>query len=213
MGQTQFMPSNFFIYGVDFDHDGRRNIWSSLPDILGSTANYLRKEGWTAGMPWGFEVMVPARFDYRKSRASFAEWEKLGVRRADGGVYPAGDGILFFPSGVPGPGFVVTENFNVLKRYNNSDVYALAVGHLSDRIAGRGGPFRTRWPANDVQLSRENRIALQHKLRELGYPVKDFQGRIDFELRDAIREQQVKFGMRPDGHPTMALLERLEIAR
>jgi lytic murein transglycosylase len=211
MGQTQFMPSNFFDFAVDFSGDGRRDIWTNVPDVLASTANYLQKEHWQFGMPWGFEVTVPENFDYRRSRATFAEWSGLGVKRADGRAYPAsGNGILFFPTGVPGPAFVVTKNFDVIKEYNNSDVYALAIGHLADRMRGTG-PIRAVWPSHATQLSRDDRIALQKRLAELGYKVNNFTAHIDFDLRDSIRSEQVKFGMRPDGHPTRALLERLGI--
>jgi membrane-bound lytic murein transglycosylase B len=211
MGQPQFMPSSFLTYAVDFSGDGRRDIWTNIPDVLASIANYLQKWGWKRGVPWGFEVVVPKGFDYRRSRGSFAEWNALGVRRADGGRFPAnGEAILFFPSGAAGPGFLVTENFVAIKQYNNSDAYALAVAHLADRLHGLR-PFLSAWPADDQQLSREARIALQRKLAGLGYAVDDFEGRIDFDLRDAIRKEQVKFGMLPDGHPTVALLARLGI--
>jgi membrane-bound lytic murein transglycosylase B len=209
MGQSQFMPSNFVDYAVDFSGDGRIDIWSNVPDVLGSTANYLHKWKWNLALPWGFEVTVPDGFDYMRSRATFAEWETLGVRRTDGKSFPAsGQGIIFFPSGANGPGFIVTENFDVLKEYNNSDAYAIAVGHLADRIHG-GGLIKTPWPKDDRQLSRDARIALQKKLSELGYKVKDFEGHIDFDLRDNIRAEQKKFGMVPDGNPTAALLEKL----
>jgi membrane-bound lytic murein transglycosylase B len=125
----------------------------------------------------------------------------------------SGDGvaILFFPSGATGPAFLVTDNFLVLKRYNNSDLYALAVGQLANRIEGLGA-FHAAWPADDVQLSRTQRMALQHKLAELGYPVREFQGHIDFDLRDAIRDMQAKLGMIPDGFPTLQFLEKLDVA-
>ncbi len=212
MGQTQFMPTNFVEYAVDFNGDGKKDIWNSVADVLGSTGNYLNKWKWKFGLPWGFEVTVPAGFDYRKSRASYADWIKLGVRRADGEAFPAsGEGILFFPSGARGPGFIVTENFAVLKEYNNSDAYAIAVGHLADRIRGMG-PIRGTWPKDDVQLSRDARVALQKKLASLGYKVNEFDAHIDFDLRDNIRAEQVKLGMQPDGHPTEALLAKLGIA-
>jgi len=211
MGQTQFMPSNYVDYAIDFSGDGRADIWNNVPDVLGSTANYLHKGGWRHGLAWGFEVIVPAHFDYMRSRGSFEEWRRLGLRRADGKPFPAqGSGILFFPSGAKGPGFIVTPNYDVLKEYNNSDAYAIAVGHLADRLAG-GGPFKTRWPADDRPLSREARIALQKKLAALGYKVNDFQGHVDFDLRDNIRQEQARFGMVPDGNPTPALLQRLDI--
>jgi len=211
MGQTQFMPSNFVDYAIDFSGDGRTDIWTNVPDVLGSTANYLSKWKWNSALPWGFEVTVPNGFDYMRSRASFAEWQDLGVRRADGKPYPAsGQGILFFPSGAQGPAFVVTENFDVLKEYNNSDAYAVAVGHLADRMHG-GGLIKTAWPKDDRQLSRDARVALQRRLSELGYKVKEFEGHIDFDLRDNIRAEQKKLGMVPDGHPTTQLLDRIGV--
>ena len=212
MGQTQFMPSNFVDYAIDFSGDGRADIWGNVPDVLASTANYLRKWKWNPTLPWGFEVLVPNGFDYMRSRASFAEWRTLGVRRADGKAFPnSGQGILFFPSGASGPGFIVTENFNVLKEYNNSDAYALAVGHLADRIHG-GDVIKTPWPKDDRQLSRDARVALQKKLAALGYKVNEFEAHIDFDLRDNIRVEQKKLGMVPDGNPTPALLEKLGVS-
>ena len=209
MGQPQFMPSSFYTYAVDFTGDGRRDIWTSVPDVLASIANYMARSGWQRGLTWGYEVALPRGFDYRKSRAPFAEWTQLGVRRADGGALPReSDGFLLFPSGAAGPAFLVTANFNAIKRYNNADIYALAVGHLADRIHG-GAPFRIAWPKNDPQLSRAARMELQHKLAELGFPVHDFAGRLDFDQRDAIRALQAKFGMVPDGQPTPALMARL----
>jgi len=211
MGQTQFMPSNYVEYAIDFSGDGRADIWNNVPDVLGSTANYLHKGGWKHGMAWGYEVIVPPRFDYMMSRGSYEDWRKAGVRRADGRPFPAsGSGILFFPSGAKGPGFIVTPNYDVLKEYNNSDAYAIAVGHLADRLAG-GGPFRASWPSDDHPLSRDARIALQKKLAALGYKVTDFEGHVDFDLRDNIRAEQKKLGMVPDGNPTPALLEKLGI--
>jgi lytic murein transglycosylase len=211
MGQTQFMPSNFVAYAVDFSGDGRPDIWSNVPDVLGSTGNYLHKGGWKRGLPWGFEVVVPDGFDMMVSRGSFAEWSARGVRRADGRPFPPdGPGILFFPAGAKGPAFIVTDNYAVLKEYNNSDAYALAVGHLADRIAG-GGPIRARWPADDRPLPRDLRVALQKKLAALGYRVTDFEGHIDFDLRDYVRAEQKKRDMVPDGNPTLALLENMGI--
>jgi membrane-bound lytic murein transglycosylase B len=211
MGQTQFMPSNVVDYAIDFSGDGKSDIWTNVPDVLGSTGNYLHKGNWKYGLPWGFEVSVPNGFDYMRSRDSFAGWTKLGVRRADGKPFPAaGDGILFFPSGAKGPGFIATENYAVLKEYNNSDAYAIAVGHLADRLNG-GPPIKAAWPADDRPLSRDARIALQKKLSELGYQVKDFEGHIDFDLRDNIRAEQLKLGMLPDGNPTAAFMDRLGV--
>ena len=165
------------------------------------------------GEAWGFEVIVPQGTDLMKSRATFAEWSRLGVNRADGKPFPAsGDGILFFPAGFPGPAFIVTPNFDVIKDYNDSDVYALAIGHLSDLMQG-GGPFKTPWPAQATQLPRDDRIALQKKLAALGYDQTRFTAHIDFKMRDFVRAEQKKLGFVTDGHPTVALLEKLGVKR
>jgi lytic murein transglycosylase len=211
MGQTQFMPSNVVDYAIDFSGDGRADIWGNVPDVLASTANYLGKEHWQRGLPWGFEVTVPRGFDYRQSRGTFAQWAKLGVHRADGKAFPPdGNGILFFPSGAAGPAFIATDNYPALKEYNNSDAYVIAVGQLADRMSG-GPPLKAKWPADDHPISRDARIALQKKLSALGYKVSDFEGHIDFDLRDTIRAEQVKFGMVPDGNPTATFLDRLGV--
>jgi lytic murein transglycosylase len=211
MGQSQFMPSNVVDYAIDFSGDGHVDLWGNIPDVLGSTANYLHKWKWKYGEPWGFEVTVPKGFDYMRSRGSFADWSKLGLRRADGKPFPAsGNGILFFPSGAAGPGFLVTENFDVLKEYNNSDAYAIAVGHLADRMNG-GAVIKTAWPTDDHPLPRDARVALQKKLAAMGYKVNEFDGHVDFDLRDNIRTEQAKFGMVPDGNPTSAFLEKLGV--
>ena len=212
MGQTQFMPTNFVDYAIDFSGDGKADIWANVADAMGSTGNYLHKYGWIPKLPWGFEVRVPDNFDYRLSRGTFAEWTARGVKRVDGKPYPPNEtGILFFPAGYKGPAFLVTRQFENLKEYNNSDAYAVAVGHLADRIAG-AEPFKTKWPADDHQLSREARIGLQKEMARRGYKVKEFLGRIDFDLRDNIRVEQAKLGMVPDGTPTPPFLEKLGLA-
>jgi lytic murein transglycosylase len=211
MGQTQFMPSSYLKFAVDIDGDGRADIWMSVPDVLGSIANYLQTWGWQSGLPWGFEVVVPPGFDYQTSRGTFRQWTDRSLKRADGGQLPdAGDAILFFPSGAAGPAFLVTANFIALKQYNNSDAYALAVAHLADRMRGLG-PIRAAWPANDFQPSRAERIALQHRLADLGYMVHDLDGHFDFDLRDSIRVLQRQYGMTPDGYPSRAFMDRVGI--
>jgi membrane-bound lytic murein transglycosylase B len=211
MGQPQFLPSSYLAYAVDFDGDGRADIWNSVPDVVASIANYLGKFGWQPGLPWGFEVIVPHDFDYRASRGQFREWVAKGFRRADGAALPqAGEAILFFPSGAAGPAFLITGNFIVIKQFNNSDAYALAVGQLSDRIHGLG-PIRAAWPDDDFQPSRSERMALQRRLADLGYKVADFNGHLDFDLRDEIREMERKFGMIADGYPSRALLARMGV--
>ncbi|MEP7031837.1 MAG: lytic murein transglycosylase, partial [Pseudolabrys sp.] len=211
MGQSQFMPSNVVDYAVAFSGDGRADLWNNIPDVLSSTANYLSKWKWNRNLPWGFEVEIPKGFDMMRSRGSFAEWKEFGVRRADRKAFPAaGKGILFFPAGANGPAFIVTENFDVLKEYNNSDAYAIAVGHLADRMNG-GAPIKAAWPVDDRPLPRDARVALQRKLASLGYKVNEFDAHIDFDLRDNIRDEQKKFGLVPDGNPTALFLEKLGV--
>jgi lytic murein transglycosylase len=211
MGQTQFMPTNVVDFAIDFSGDGKSDIWNNVPDVIASTGNYLHKGKWKYGLPWGFEVAVPSGFDTMKSHAGYDEWARLGVRRVDGKPFPkTGEGILFFPAGIKGPAFIVTENYPVLLEYNNSDAYAISVGHLADRMRG-GAPIKAAWPMEDRPLTRDARIALQKKLAALGYKVNEFEGHVDFDLRDNIRAEQKKAGMVPDGNPTTALLERLGV--
>ena len=212
MGQTQFMPSSFEKFAVDFDGDGRRDIWRSLPDALASTANYLAKNGWRTGESWGYEVIRPAGFDYGVARLPFPEWARRGFRRADGGALPtSGEGILFFPSGAAGPAFLATQNFAVLKTYNNSDAYSLSVAHLADRMAGRAA-FVSAWPMDEKPLPREARKEMQARMAKLGYTVDDTEGRISFAMRDEIRKAQKRFGLLTDGNPDDALIAALRRA-
>lgn len=164
-------------------------------------------------MPWGFEVVIPQGFDYRKSRAAYDEWTRLGVKRADGGGYPgSGEGILFFPTGLPGPAFIVTPNYHVLREYNNSDAYAISIGHLADRMRG-APPLKGAWPKHNTTLPKDDRVAIQRKLAARGYKVTKFDGPITFDQRDYIRAEQVKLGLLPDGHPSAQLMERMGIKR
>ena len=141
MGQPQFMPSSYLAYAVDFDGDGRRNIWTSLPDVFASVANYLARSGWRAGEPWGQPIRVPAKFDMslagRQRMRPLGEWERLGVRRIDGSRFSRNDvlGDVLLPDGQGGDAFMVYENFNAIRRYNPSDFYALAVGLLGNACA------------------------------------------------------------------------------
>ena len=149
MGQTQFMPSSFNHYAVDFDGDGHKDIWTNIPDALASTANYLKKHGWIAGETWGYEVLLPSAFDGSGGAAHyrpFVFWAAQGITRADGEAMPrAGEAALIMPAGAGGPAFLVTRNFKVIKTYNNSTAYALGVGLLGDRIAG-WPPLKASWP-------------------------------------------------------------------
>ncbi len=209
MGQPQFMPSSFLKYAVDWHGDGRRDIWGDAPDALASIAHFLREEGWTPGQPWGFEVRLPAGFDVGAAgRAPFPAWAARGVARVDGGAMPEdGTGILYFPAGAPGPAFLVTTNFSVIKTYNSSDSYVLAVGTLADRMQG-GPAVAAVWPTA-APIGRDDRVALQTRLAALGLPVDDRTGRISLTLRDSIRDAQKRIGAVPDGNPTAALLQAL----
>lgn len=216
MGHTQFMPSTYMLHAVDFDGDGRRDIWNSIPDALGSTASYLKASGWTAGAPWGFEVRLPSGFDYGLTNpavmSSWTEWQALGVTPAQetrspiSGQMPALQLIL--PAGASGPAFLVGDNFRALLRYNNSVSYALAVGHLADRIAG-GAPFVGTWPAGDRGLGKADREEIQRRLAALGFDAGVADGVIGNGTKAAIRLFQKTRALPQDGHADLALLERL----
>jgi lytic murein transglycosylase len=213
MGQTQFMPSSFLEYAVDFEGHGRRDIWNSAPDAIGSIANYLAKHGWIAGPPWGFEVRLPHGFklaDADSSRlAPFQSFAERGVARADGGALPrSGEARLLIPAGLGGPIFLVTANFWTIKSYNDSTAYALGVALLGEAIMGRGG-VRARWPVHDSVLSEPEIRDMQTRLRELGYDAGEVDGRVGEALRAALRAYQESIGAPPDGYPTPALLRKL----
>lgn len=213
MGHPQFMPSSFMNYAVDFKGEGRKDIWNSVPDALASTANYLRGHGWRAGETWGYEVALPAGFNYNNvwtgASATLREWSGIGVRRANGRAFPRETDIgkLYMPMGGNGPVFMVLPNFGVIKRYNNSDSYALAVGHLADRILGSTG-FVNSWP-NDTALNKAQRVKLQSALSKRGYSLGTADGVIGPKTRAAIIDFQSRAGLLPDGHASGNLLRAL----
>ena len=210
MGQTQFMPSSFKAYAIDFDGDGRKNIWTNLPDIIGSTANYLAAHGWVAGLPWGFEIKLPANYAFSLTEGDFGSFAKQGVKRADGKPMPQrGNAKLFFPAGSEGPVFLITKNFDMIRAYNASDAYALTVAHLGDRIKG-GSPFAKAWPSAMPQLSSDERVEFQQRLQALGYDVGEIDGRIGSKTRNALRQEQIKRGQVPDGWPSPSALKMLK---
>jgi membrane-bound lytic murein transglycosylase B len=213
MGQTQFMPSSFMRYAVDFHGDGHKDIWGSVPDALASTGNYLSEHGWRPGETWGYEVKFPQGFDYDNvwsgRSAALGEWQALGVVRANGKAFPrpTDKATLLMPMGAHGPVFAMLPNFSVIKRYNNSNNYALAVGHLADRIIGGGG-FATPWP-NDTGLSEAQRVQLQQALLRRGYAIGSADGAIGPKSRGAIMDFQRRNGMIPDGFASGNLLRAL----
>jgi membrane-bound lytic murein transglycosylase B len=213
MGQPQFIPTSFLKYAIDADGDGRKDIWRSTLDALASAANHLKLDGWIGGLPPAFEVTMPERFDWaygdRTARHDFAQFARLGCNRSDGQPMPSrGLGGLFLPTGVNGPAFIVTDNFEVIRQYNTSDSYALAVGHLGDRIFG-GGAIRKAWPTGERQLTSAEITELQQILQARGHQVGRIDGRIGQATRKLVQIEQRKLGMVPDGHPSPAVLARL----
>lgn len=213
MGHTQFMPSSYMKYAVDWTGNGHADIWNSSSDAIASTANYLKSYGWVPGLPWGMEVSLPDGFDHRLDKASFAAFRSAGVRRADGRALPSsGEGRLFYPAGHTGPVLLLTANFDVIKKYNSSDAYALAVGHLGDRIMGRAA-IQADWPLKAARLDMAGTKDLQRRLKALGLYDHDADGRIGTGTREAVRRYQISVGEIADGYPTPALLTRMRGSR
>ena len=218
MGHTQFIPTTYLEKAVDHDGDGRRNVWQSIPDALASTANLLNSAKWESGKTWGYEVTLSGAFPYEladgKVTKSLAEWQKLGAKRVRGLAFPRPDdqARLFIPAGHRGPAFLMLKNFSVIKRYNNADSYALAIGHLADRIRGGSG-FAGKWPRSDRMLTRSERKELQTILNRLGYDTGGVDGRLGSKSRRAIRHWQLKTGHVPDGFASGDLLDALRQGR
>ncbi|MFD0915360.1 lytic murein transglycosylase [Pseudahrensia aquimaris] len=211
MGHTQFIPTSYLAYRQDVDGDGRADIWNSIPDALATAANLLRRNGWRTGQTWGYEVNIPrsVRRQAGKTR-TVSQWAKLGVKRVKGKRFKRGNvrATLKLPAGANGPAFLMTKNFFVIKRYNNADKYALAVGHLADQIAGYGD-FANQLPRPYRRLSEDERILLQQRLAQLGLYDGEIDGKIGSGTRAAIRKAQDRLGMRPDGYESPKLLQRL----
>jgi lytic murein transglycosylase len=213
-GPTQFMPTSFKRYAVDFDGDGRRDVVDSIPDVIASTANNLRKDGWVSGQTWGYEVVVPKGFNYlladRSRQLTLAEWERLGVRRVGNQPFarPNDRAYLLVPAGVRGPGFLMLNNFRVIMKYNPAEAYALAIGHLADRMRG-GGPVVQPWPREERVLTRAEVYELQQRLVARGFNTGEPNGRFGAKSRAALRDYQARAGLIPDGFATVAVLERL----
>ncbi|EHU2112514.1 lytic murein transglycosylase [Acinetobacter baumannii] len=223
-GHTQFMPSTYERLAVDFDGDGRRDLVSSTADALASTANFLNKAGWQTGMPWGFEVQIPAGMSIdgegRRSKKPLSSWSARGVTRIDGspliqgplsGSTPAG---LMAPAGPSGPVFLVFKNFDAIYSYNAAESYGLAIAHLSDRLRG-AGPFVSSWPTDDPGTSRAERREIQQFLINRGYDIGAVDGLIGDKTRVAIRQEQARLGLNPTGRAGQQILRafRQEQAR
>jgi lytic murein transglycosylase len=219
IGLTQFMPSEVFSSGIDIDGDGRIDLINSVPDALGSAAKQLKDKGWTFGLPWGFEVRLPASVDCANegplNARTLAEWASAGVGRADGRPFPPEHAdkpaYLMSPGGSYGPQFLVTDNFKVIRAYNTSDLYAVFVGHLGDRIAG-GGDFRTPWGAI-AQLPTRDVEEIQRRLQQAGAKIDKIDGKIGSNTRWQIGQYQRQAKLRVDCWPTAGLLAALRAGR
>ena len=216
LGQPQFMPSNYLKYAMDGDGDGRADIWTSEADTLASIANYLKAHGWVCGRDWGFEVTVPASVSCALEGPDrgkpIAEWARMGVARIGGKPFPphemTGEGYLMMPAGRSGPAFIVTPNFHVLKEYNESDLYALFVGHAGDRIQYGDRTFAGSW-GKVAKLYRSDIAAMQRGLEKLGYDVGGADGLPGFRTRRSIGDWQARNGLAPTCFPDAALVKRL----
>ena len=212
-GQTQFMPSSYQRFAVDFDGDGRRDIVGSVADALGSTANYLTRAGWVTGEPWGYEVRLPPNYKGpagRRNRQALPQWSALGIRGIDGAALTGnGPAALFLPAGASGPAFIVFKNFDVIHAYNPAESYVLAIAHLSDRLRG-AGPFRAAWPTDDPGISRAGRREVQQRLLERGFDVGVVDGAIGPRTRAAIEAFQASAGLPVDGRAGARVLKALQ---
>ena len=211
-GQTQFIPSTYQRLAIDFDGDGRRDIIGSVPDALGSTANYLKRAGWVTGQSWGYEVRLPAGYAGpvgRRTKQTLAQWSELGIRQADGSAL-TGTGLagLLLPSGAKGPAFIVFRNFDAIFAYNAAESYALAIAHLADRLRGEGA-FRTPWPTDDPGIGRTERREVQQRLLDRGFDVGVPDGIVGARTRTAIRAFQASAGLTQDGRAGTRVLQAL----
>jgi lytic murein transglycosylase len=217
LGQPQFMPTSFLKHAVDFDGDGRADIWNSPPDIMASIASYLADYGWVRGRDWGFEVTVPdsvsCSLEGPDRGRKISDWAKLGVKRVGGKPFPASEareeGFLMMPAGRHGPAFIVTPNFYVFKDYNTSDLYALFIGLSADRIAYGDRRFSAGWDAVGG-LYRSDIAAMQRKLQKKGYDVGGADGLPGFKTRRSIGEWQEKNGKAASCFPDADLVKALK---
>jgi membrane-bound lytic murein transglycosylase B len=213
-GPTQFMPTAFKRYAVDADGDGRRDVVDDPADLIASTANNLKKDGWQTGQTWGYEVVVPKDFNYmladRAKTMTPAQWQHLGIKRADGQPFPPSSekAYLLAPAGAEGPGFLMLQNFRVILKYNPAEAYALAIGHFADRLRG-APPFVQPWPRQERELTRAERLELQQLLAQRGFYRGTPDGQLGGETRQALRSFQASIGAAADGFASSEVLDRL----
>ncbi|MDQ2090710.1 lytic murein transglycosylase [Marimonas arenosa] len=218
MGHTQFMPSSWHAHAVDYDRDGKRDIWGDDPaDALASAANYLKANGWETRVPWGIEVRLPEGFNYLLARRDLekmpSEWANLGVKDIRGNPVPDhGPATILLPGGAEGAAFMIFRNFAVIESYNTADAYVIGVGHLADRIAG-GPPIQGGWPREDRALTLPERMELQTLLRRHGFDPQKLDGKIGPLTIDAVRSFQKAHGLTPDGYASPGFLQTLRRMR
>ncbi len=191
MGDPQFMPSAYLKYAVSYRGAGTADIWNSPADTLASIGHFLRASGWNPALPWGMEVALPKNFGFKTLHADFREFAASGVKAADGAPLPHGNATLFLPAGAAGPAFLLSDNYWVLKAYNNSDSYALSLACLGDRIEGRPG-VRKAWPQHQKLWRRTEKVEIQHLLTKLGLYHGTFDGKFGQASRDAIHAFQIE---------------------
>ncbi len=214
MGHTQFIPTTYNSFAVDYDGDGKRDIWNDVPDSLASTASYLKVSKWRAGESWGYEVEVPKGFKVASVSEStvktLGDWQKLGIVRVGAAAYPRATdkATLFAPAGANGPAFLVLNNFRSILHYNTAKSYALAVGHLADRLRG-AGPFVHPWPTDENHLALDQRVELQRLLVTKGLLTGDADGVIGPATLEAVKAYQRAKGLPVDGFPSLTILELL----
>jgi lytic murein transglycosylase len=213
-GGTQFMPTAFKRFAVDGDGDGRRDVVDNPTDLIFSTANNLKKDGWQPGQSWGYEVVLPQGFNYMladKAKAmTLGQWEQLGLKRPNNAPFPkiAEKVYLLAPAGAQGPGFLMLTNFRVIMKYNPAEAYALAIGHFADRLRG-GAPFVQPWPRQERVLSRAERLELQQLLVQRGFYRGTPDGQFGGQTREALRNFQASIGTPADGFASSEMLDKL----
>jgi membrane-bound lytic murein transglycosylase B len=214
MGHTQFIPTSYISYAVDWTGDGKKDIWGSKEDALASTANYLAKAGWRIDRPWGWEVRLPSKFNRgligRGHWKAVSEWAKLGIVPAAAKSFnaPQADAFVMIPQGIDGPAFLVTKNFLAIMDYNLSHSYAIAVGHLGDRIGGGSG-IQGSWPDLNFDLTFEERVEMQKRLSSRGFETGGADGRFGARTYEAVIAFQRSVGASLDGNPSRKVLELL----
>ncbi|MGK0270666.1 MAG: membrane-bound lytic murein transglycosylase B [Cocleimonas sp.] len=214
MGQSQFMPSSYLQYGVDYNRDGKIDLWNTVPDVFASIAHFLSGSGWRKEESWGEEVHLPKQFDWRLNSSAYQlryeQWQELNIHRIDKDRFrfPQRQAALFIPAGKEGPVFLVAHNFSVIKKYNQSSSYALAVAQLSN-LFGLGKKIQGTWPVKDKAMSVDKLKEIQSLLNSHGHSVGVVDGKIGSITREAIRTWQLENGLPGDGYANLALLFKL----